>query len=101
MQLIDLQRPHPITVQPLLSPPSLAGLRLSVALGTRHQIGVKIPRVSFAAVDGADNRDRLAGGKLRRRGGFSIKASPSALQHAGGRPELAPGRGKRGSQRVS
>ena len=43
-------------------PPSLAGLRLSAAPGTRHQIGVKIPRVSFAAVDGADNRDRLAGG---------------------------------------
>lgn len=50
--------------------------------------------MSFAAVDGADNRDRLAGGKRRRRGGFSIKASPSALQHTGGRPELAPGRGR-------
>lgn len=53
--------------------------------------------MSFAAVDGADNRDRLAGGKRRRRGGFSIKAFPSVLQHRGGRPELAPGRGRGGS----
>lgn len=50
--------------------------------------------MSFAAVDGADNRDRLAGRKRRRRGGFSIKASPSVLQRMGGRPELAPGRGR-------
>lgn len=41
-------------------PPSLAGLRLSAAPGTRHQIGVKIQRVSFAAADGADNRDGMA-----------------------------------------
>ncbi|KAL0604503.1 LOW QUALITY PROTEIN: hypothetical protein AAY473_026501 [Plecturocebus cupreus] len=57
-------------------PPSLAGLRLSAAPGTRHQIGVKIPRVSFAAVDGVDNRDGLAGGGWRHRDRFSIKASP-------------------------
>lgn len=44
-------------------PPSLAGLRLSEAPGTRHQIGVKIPRVSFAAADGADNKDGMAGGE--------------------------------------
>lgn len=86
--LIDRPRPHPITAQPLLSP-SLAGPRVSAAPGTRHQIGVKIPRVSFAAVDGADNRDRLAGGKQRRRGGFSIKASPSALGRGGQAGESA------------
>lgn len=33
--------------------------------------------MSFAAADGADNRDGLAGGKQRHRGRFSIKASPS------------------------
>lgn len=75
--LINHLQPHPITALPLPQPPSLAGLRLSAAPGTRHQIGVKIPRVSFAAADGADNRDGLAGGKQRHRGRFSIKASPS------------------------
>lgn len=68
-------------------PPSLAGLRLSTAPGTRHQIGVKIPRVSFAAVDGADNRDGLAGGELRHGGGFSIKTSAQcSSQQEAGRP---------------
>lgn len=73
-------------------PPSLAGLRLSAAPGTRHQIGVKIQRVSFAAADGADNRDGMAGGEQRHRGRFSIKASPSqrsSKQEAGQSPHWA------------
>lgn len=76
-------------------PPSLAGLRLSSAPGTRHQIGVKIPRVSFAAVDGADNRDGRAGGEPQRRGGFSIKtAAQCSSQKEAGRPAL----GRQGQQ---
>ena len=73
-------------------PPSLASLRLSAAPGTRHQIGVKIPRVSFAAVDGADNRDRLAGGSGGAEADSLLRLPPSALQQAGGRPEPALGR---------
>ena len=69
-------------------PPSLAGLRLSAAPGTRHQIGVKIPRVSFAAVDGADNRDRLAGGSGGAEADSLLRLPPSAqAASVGGRPE--------------
>lgn len=81
--LIARPRPHPITMQPLLSPPAWPACASLGPPGTRHQIGVKIPRVSFAAVDGADNRDRLAGGEQRRRGRFSIKASPLSAAASG------------------
>lgn len=77
-------------------PPSLAGLRLSAALGTRHQIGVKIPRVSFAAVDGADNRDRRAGGSGGAEADSRLRLPPTSAQppppRVGGRPEPALGR---------
>lgn len=72
-------------------PPSLAGLRLSAAPGTRHQIGVKIPRVSFAAFDGADNRDRLAGGELCAEADSLLRlpTSASSKQEAGQRQHQA------------
>lgn len=64
-QLADAaNRPSSATSYYCAAPPqplSPAGPRLFSAPGTRHQIGLKIPRVSFAAVDGADNRAAAAG----------------------------------------
>lgn len=51
--------------------------------------------MSFAAVDGADNRDGRAGGELQRRDGFSIKTSAQCgSQQEAGRRAL----GRKGQQ---
>lgn len=92
--LIDRPWPHRITMQPLLSPPAWPACASPPfwAPGTRHQIGVKILRVSFAAVDGADNRDRLAVESGSAEADSLLRLPPSVQQQVGSRPEPAPSR---------
>lgn len=53
--------------------------------------------MSFAAaVDGADNRDELAGGERRRRGGLSIKASPLSTAESGRQVRVGSGQARPG-----